>query len=147
VTDTAPPTLRAVREPPRPNPCKCIPEVTAIGHFPTGRVALRVECPRHGALLRRFRRSLTPPTLRAADVHRLDVVRERLRFALRTADTLGELRKCVVELAANIEAAIGEDAAETVRADSVAPNTPHGSKLGQEFGESGSLWTVARGED
>lgn len=127
--DTIPPTLRAVRSPPRPAP----------------------------------RRSLTPPTLRAADVHRLEVVHERLCFALRAADDIHQLRRYVIELAADVEAVMTTDRGswladgfrigdtvpfsygvpESVAAES-APSTPTDSDLADEYGPGGSLWYAAR---
>lgn len=136
------PTLRAVRVPPRPE--------------------RRTAMPSPGAPPRR---SLTPPTLRTADVHRLSVVLERLRFALRSAETLGQLRTYVVELAADVESVVTDDrAAPTLRVSEVAPDTlpspmaaltalaaesapstPYGSALAEEFGPGESEWYAARG--
>lgn len=87
-------------------------------------------------------RSLSPAlaTLPLADVRRLDAVRERLCHALRTADTLTDLRAYVAELASDIEGElIEEQAPDTVRhrqqwEDDRAPATPRDSTLGEEFG-------------
>lgn len=103
-------------------------------------------------------RSVTPipTTLSFEDVADLAVIRHRLRHALRTAATLGELRSEVIALEDDIRAQLGTDhdsiAPDTVKSNvdpwegEQAPSTPTASELGQEYGEAGSLLNVCRGE-
>jgi len=183
------PTLRAVRVPPRPerrseHALQCVyPGCGKRGPFGTCAVTgcpegldaplARPTLPSPGAQRpsslpppRRApapRRSYTPPTLRTSDVQRLDVVLSRLQFALRTADTLNELRHYLVELAADVESVVsGDRAAPELRvsevapdtlpspqaelaADDAAPSTPYGTDIAEEFGPGDSEWLVLRG--
>lgn len=98
------------------------------------------------ARLERASRSVTPApaTLSLADARNLNAVRERLRLALRTADTLPALRSAVAELASDLESALApapdEHEADTVRdlvrpwEGDCAPATPRDSALGEEYG-------------
>lgn len=90
-------------------------EYAVIGEAPTLRCVL--EPPRPA------RRSFTPTTLRLEDVGRFEAVRERLLLALRTADTLSDLRAYVIALADDLEEIVDEESApDTAR--ECAPSTP-----------------------
>jgi hypothetical protein len=83
-----------------------------------------------------------------------EVVRKRVNTALRTADTLKDLRMHLIMLTADLEAALDPDLApDTVRAPEgypppwqgdQAPSTPRGSAAADEYGdgvpEAGPDW-------
>lgn len=85
--------------------------------------------------------SPAPTTLDLDDVRRPEAVRERLRLALRTTDTLAGLRAYVAALASDIEDAAAEDSAPRTERmfgapweGDAAPPTPRASELGEEYG-------------
>jgi hypothetical protein len=94
-------------------------------------------------------RSITPlpATLDLDDVRQLNAVAERLRQALRNADTLPELRTYVATLASDLEDVVDVEigandgpAPDTVRTYAApwegdcAPPTPRASEIGEEYG-------------